>query len=249
MSRKRTIVIADTEEQFCNELASALQVSGDYEVLGIAHDGEEAIQLVKEQKPDLLVIDLLLPQYDGLSVLDMISVANSKPTVFVVTGFISSYIISALNARKISCLLRKPCPAEYVAKRISDALRRNDAPIEEKLPNIKHQITAMIHAIGVPADIKGYHYLRDAIKIAAEDMDRINSMTECIYKPVALLNNTTAERVQRAILRAIEIAWDRGDLDTLQQFFGYTVSNTKGRPTNSEFIALLADKIQLSLPI
>ena len=104
----------------------------------------------------------------------------------------------------------------------------------------------MIHNIGVPANIKGYRYLREAIKLAVEDMDRINNMTESIYKPIALTDNSTPTRVQNAIMRAIDIAWDRGDLNTLQSYFGYTVSNTRGMPTNSECIAILADKILLS---
>lgn len=130
-------------------------------------------------------------------------------------------------------------------ERITEELQQENIPIQDKLPDLHRQVTAMIHDIGVPADIKGYQYLREAVKLAVEDFDRIHNMTECIYKPIALADNSTPKRVRTAIMRAIEIAWDRGDLDTLQSFFGYTVSNTKGKPTNSEFVALLADKILL----
>ena len=124
-------------------------------------------------------------------------------------------------------------------------LQQNDLPIEERVPDLQQKITKMIHDIGVPANIKGYRYLREAIKLAVEDLDRINNMTACIYKPIALADSSTPKRVRTAIMRAIEIAWDRGDLDILQSFFGYTVSNIKGKPTNSEFIAILADKLSL----
>ncbi len=243
---KKTIAIADADENFCKELETELNKRGSYEVIGTASDGELAVQLVREQQPDMLVLDLLLPQYDGISVLDMISVVHTRCKIFVVTGFISNYIVTALAARRVSELLRKPCPVRYVADRIDEVWQQDNAPLEEKLPDIKQQITAMLHEIGMPAHLKGYHYLRQAIKLAVEDIDHINSVSECIYKPVALLNNTTPERVESSIRRAIEVAWDRGDLDTLQRYFGFTVSNTKGKPTNSEFIALLADKIQLA---
>ena len=217
----------------------------EFDIIGVAADGQEAIQIVGENRPDIIILDLLLPQYDGISVLDLISVRYTDCKAFVATGFISNYIISALAARRVSALLKKPCSAQCVVDRINETLKHRDLPIEEKLPSLNQQITEMIHNIGVPANIKGYRYLREAIKLAAEDMDRINNMTECIYKPIALADNSTLKRVRTAIMRAIEIAWDRGDLDTLQSFFGYTVSNTKGKPTNSEFIALLADTLSL----
>ena len=242
---KKQVLIADADEQFGNELVAALKDSEEFEVIGVATDGEEALQIASENRPDIIILDLLLPQYDGISVLDLISVRYANCKVFVATGFISNYIISALAARRVSALLKKPCTAQCIVDRINETLKHSDLPIEEKLPALNQQITEMIHDIGVPANIKGYRYLREAIKLAVEDMDRINNMTECIYKPIALADGSTPKRIRTAIMRAIEIAWDRGDLDTLQSFFGYTVSNTKGKPTNSEFIALLADKLSL----
>ena len=242
---KKQVLIADADEQFRNELVVTLGDNEEFEIIGVAADGEEALQIASENRPDIIILDLLLPQYDGISVLDLISVRYADCKVFVATGFISKYIISALAARRVSALLKKPCTAQCVVDRINETLKRSDPPIEEKLPALNQQITEMIHNIGVPANIKGYRYLREAIKLAVEDMDRINNMTEYIYKPIALADNSTPKRVRTAIMRAIEIAWDRGDLDTLQSFFSYTVSNTKGKPTNSEFIALLADKLSL----
>lgn len=243
---KKQVLIADADEQFRNELITALDGNEEFEVMGVAANGEETLIRAGQNRPDIIIIDLLLPQYDGISVLDKIAAMYADCKVFVITGFVSSYIMSALAARRVSALIKKPCPAQCVVDRMRDALQYKNIPVEEKLPDLHRQITAMIHDIGVPADIKGYQYLREAIKLAIEDFGRINNMTECIYKPIALADNATPKRVQSAILRAIEIAWDRGNLDTLQRFFGYTVSNTKGRPTNSECIAILADKILLS---
>jgi len=240
---KKQVLIADANEQFRSELVTILKDSEEFEVMGVAADGEEALQIASESRPDIIILDLLLPQYDGISVLDLISVRYTDCKAFVATGFISNYIISALAARRVSALLKKPCTAQCVVDRINETLQPSEVPIEERAPDLLQQITKMIHDIGVPANIKGYRYLREAIKLAVEDLDRINNMTECIYKPIALSDNSTPKRVRTAIMRAIEIAWDRGDLDTLQSFFGYTVSNIKGKPTNSEFIALLADKL------
>ena len=242
---KKQVLITDSDEQFRNELVAALESNKEFEVMGVAADGEEALQIACKNRPDIIILDLLLPQYDGISVLDLISVRYADCKVFVATGFISNYIVSALAARRVSALLKKPCTAQCVVARINDTLQQSDIPIEERVPDLHQQITKMIHDIGVPANIKGYRYLREAVKLAVEDIDRINNMTECIYKPIALADNSNPKRVRTAIMRAIEIAWDRGDLDILQSFFGYTVSNTKGKPTNGEFIALLADQLSL----
>lgn len=242
---KKQVLIADADEQFRNELAVTLEGNEEFEVMGVAADGAEALQIARENQPDIIILDLLLPQYDGISVLDLISVRYTGCNVFVATSFISNYIISALAARRVSALLKKPCTAQCVVDRINETLQQSDLSVEEGLPDLQQQITKMIHDIGVPANIKGYRYLREAVKLAVEDFDRVNDMTECIYKPIALTDNTSPKRVRNAISRAIEIGWDRGDLNTLQDFFGYTISNIKGKPTSSECIALLADRILL----
>jgi len=243
---KKKILIADTDKQIRSELAAAVDANEDFEVVGLAADGEEALELIQENPPNIIIMDLLLSKYDGLSVLDMSSVIRTGCKVFVTTVFISDYIAAALSARRISALLKKPCPAQCVVDRVRGNLRQEMIPAQERLPSLHQQITKMIHDIGVPADVMGYQYLRKAIQLAVEDFDRIQDMTEHIYMPVAQEDHVTPKRVQSAITRAIEIAWDRGDLHTLQSFFGYTVSNTKGKPTNREFIALLADEVLLS---
>ena len=141
----------------------------------------------------------------------------------------------------------KPCSAQTVALRVGDILNTDQTSKQRQEQDIETLVTNVIHEIGVPAHIKGYQYLREAIIIAVGDMEVINAITKVLYPQVAKTFCTTPSRVERAIRHAIEVAWDRGDLDTLQRFFGYTVSNTKGKPTNSEFIALIADRLQLQL--
>ena len=251
MERLTTVVIADNTEEFCTGLTAALQQAGGFQVLGTACDGEQAIRLVTERKPDVLVVDLMLPKRDGLSVLKAVGSLDHKPVTLATSTFLTEYVSSAAAGLGVRYLMLKPCDIGSVVERLEEirggeSLRK---PAVRKLgrSDIESMVTGIIHEIGVPAHIKGYQYLREAIIIAVNDMDVINAITKVLYPQVAKAFNTTPSRVERAIRHAIEVAWDRGDLDTLQRFFGYTVSNTKGKPTNSEFIALIADKLQLQL--
>lgn len=247
---KRRIMIADNSEVFCNGLVQSLKKYDMVEVVGAAHDGEQTVRMVKQLKPDMLVLDLLLPKLDGIGVLKEIYNMEKRPIVVATSGFITDYVASSVACLGARYLMLKPCDITSLSELIEGCWNENDLqkrPRESTATRIENLATDVLHDIGVPANIKGYRYLREAIKLAAEDLDRINNMTECIYKPIALADNSTPKRVRTAITRAIEIAWDRGDLDTLQSFFGYTVSNTKGKPTNSEFIALLADKLSLRM--
>ena len=172
-------------------------------------------------------------------------------SVLATSGFITDYVASAAANLGVQYLMLKPCDMTALTERLEE-LRggqnvRSVSSTQESKPSIEAMVTSIIHEIGVPAHIKGYQYLREAIIIAVNDMDVINAITKVLYPQVAKAFQTTPSRVERAIRHAIEVAWDRGDLDTLQRFFGYTVSNTKGKPTNSEFIALIADKLQLQL--
>jgi two-component system response regulator (stage 0 sporulation protein A) len=164
---------------------------------------------------------------------------------------VTEFVSAAAAQLGVRYLMLKPCDTSALVERLEEIRGGENLRILPKRPTDKHSIeslvTSIIHEIGVPAHIKGYQYLREAIIIAVNDMDVINAITKVLYPQVAKTFQTTPSRVERAIRHAIEVAWDRGDLDTLQRFFGYTVSNTKGKPTNSEFIALIADKLQLQL--
>ena len=251
MDHLTTVFIADSGEEFCAALSAALQKSGGFQIVGTASDGEQAIRQISKLKPDVLVLDLMLSKQDGISVLKAISTMERRPATLATSGFITDYVASAAANLGARYLMLKPCDMAALVDRLEEirggesqrvaSMRRNDKS------SIESMVTNIIHEIGVPAHIKGYQYLREAIIIAVGDMDVINAITKVLYPQVAKTFQTTPSRVERAIRHAIEVAWDRGDLDTLQRFFGYTVSNTKGKPTNSEFIALIADKLQLQL--
>ena len=250
MDHCTTVLIADGTEEICSGLTSALQRAGGFQVVGTASDGEQAIRMVMEKKPDILVLDLMLAKQDGLSVLKAISGMDHRPITLAVSGFVTQFVANAAAGLGVRYLMIKPFDMSALVERLEEirggtnsrqVIRRSDKT------SIESMVTNIIHEIGVPAHIKGYQYLREAIIIAVNDMDVINAITKVLYPQVAKPFQTTPSRVERAIRHAIEVAWDRGDLDTLQRFFGYTVSNTKGKPTNSEFIALIADKLQLQL--
>ena len=251
MEHATTILIADSSEEFCTGLTAALQRAGGFQIVGTATDGEQAIRMITERKPDVLVLDLMLSKQDGISVLKNIASMERKPVTLVTSAFITEYVSTAAAGLGVRYLMLKPCDMSALVERLDEirggeSLRFPDRRRPDKT-SIESMVTGIIHEIGVPAHIKGYQYLREAIIIAVNDMDVINAITKVLYPQVAKTFQTTPSRVERAIRHAIEVAWDRGDLDTLQRFFGYTVSNTKGKPTNSEFIALIADKLQLQL--
>ena len=251
MDKHTTVIIADNSEEFCSALTAAIGRSEGFQVLGTANDGEQAVRMVSERKPDVLVLDMMLAKKDGISVLKAISALQKRPVVLATSGFITEYVASTAANLGVRYLMLKPCDMTALVERLEEIRggesQRQSGNRHNSQPNIETLVTNIIHEIGVPAHIKGYQYLREAIIIAVEDMDVINAITKILYPQVAKTFQTTPSRVERAIRHAIEVAWDRGDLDTLQRFFGYTVSNTKGKPTNSEFIALIADKLQLQL--
>ncbi|MBR3751508.1 MAG: sporulation transcription factor Spo0A [Ruminiclostridium sp.] len=249
MESKKRILIADTSEEFRSALAEALQGEEGLEVVGQTNDGQDAIRLTRELAPDILVMDLVLGRADGFDVLDAVS--TLPVSTLVLSGFARGAMADQVAARGGDYYMVKPCRIPSVVERVR--LLGSQHWCEDLLPNqpsalrqtLEANVTAIIHEIGVPAHIKGYQYLREAIIMTVEDMEVINAVTKILYPEVARKFGTTASRVERAIRHAIEVAWDRGDLDTLQKYFGFTVSNSKGKPTNSEFIAMIADRLQL----
>ena len=251
MEQLTKVLIADSAEDFCTGLTAALQRAGGFQVVGTANDGEQAIRLIPERKPDVLVLDLMLSKQDGISVLKSLQSQDRRPITLATTAFVTEYVSAAAANLGVRYLMLKPCDMSALVDHLEEIRGGEKLRLQEKRrpdkTSIENMVTGIIHEIGVPAHIKGYQYLREAIIIAVNDMDVINAITKVLYPQVAKTFQTTPSRVERAIRHAIEVAWDRGDLDTLQRFFGYTVSNTKGKPTNSEFIALIADKLQLQL--
>lgn len=250
MENRIKILVADGNEEFCTHLTQTLEQTGEYETVGIAADGEKALALLDSVTPDVLVLDLMLPNADGISILKKARTLDKMPLSLVLTSFMTEFLGTMAVSLGVQYFLAKPCDFELTAERVQEIVaieRQSRSAARRGEVSIEAMVTSIIHEIGVPAHIKGYQYLREAIMIAVRDMDVINAITKVLYPQVAKTFSTTPSRVERAIRHAIEVAWDRGDLETLQKFFGYTVSNTKGKPTNSEFIALIADKLQLQL--
>lgn len=250
MQGKTKVLLADASDDFRKLLIGAVNGEADLEVVGATGSGEELLSLARRTKPDVIVTDLVLSGMDGLTVLE--ALGEEKPPVMILSSFTGSALAQQAADLGADYLMLKPCRIPTLLQRVRQLAQGTVAAPpaagaeEDAARALERQVTAIIHDIGVPAHIKGYQYLREAIRLTVEDMDSINAVTKILYPAVAKRFGTTASRVERAIRHAIEVAWDRGDLEVLQKYFGYTVSNAKGKPTNSEFIAMIADRIALN---
>ena len=249
MEHQTTVLIADSSEEFCAGLTSALQRAEGFQVVGTASDGEQAIRLVNERKPEVLVLDLMLSKQDGLSVLKAMGSLDRKPVTLATSAFVTEYVSTAAANLGVRYLMLKPCDMTVLVERMEEIRGgeslRSPAPRRADKTSIESMVTNIIHEIGVPAHIKGYQYLREAIIIAVDDMDVINAITKVLYPQVAKTFGTTPSRVERAIRHAIEVAWNRGRVDTLNRAFGCRVCTPEDKPTNGEFIAMIADKLSM----
>lgn len=254
------VAIADDNERMLNILGEIIESDKELQLVGKANNGEEMYEIIREKQPDVVLLDLIMPKMDGLSVMELVGkdkMIKKQPSFIVVTAIGQERITEDAFEKGASYYIMKPFHNETILQRIKSAKKSitNDTKVEEiqerrqewGQENLEKMVTDMIHEIGIPAHIKGYHYLRDAILMAIDDMDVLNAITKVLYPTVAKKHQTTSSRVERAIRHAIEVAWSRGKLDTLEELFGYTVSNGKGKPTNSEFIALVADTIRLKV--
>ena len=246
MDSRITVVLVDANDEFRSMLREAVEQTGEFEVVGTAADGMSAWKLIEETKPELLVTDILLPELDGFGLLTRLNAKGAMPKTILLSALYRTEIVSQAMNQGVSYFMPKPCETESLIERMRMAVgTESKVAVEDELQTLQRRVTAVIHEVGVPAHIKGYQYVREAIVIAVQDIEVINAVTKELYPEVARRFSTTPSRVERAVRHAIEVAWDRGDLETLQRYFGYTVSNTKGKPTNSEFIAMIADKIRL----
>ena len=253
-----SVAVADDNQRILDMLETVIGMDKELNLVGKAKNGEEMCQIIKTRQPDVVLLDLIMPKMDGLTVMERINQDTSlskRPYFIVVTAVGQEKITEDAFNRGANYYVMKPFNNETLLDRIKSVrkISRNTERKGEDLrtentaegENLESRVTNMLHEIGIPAHIKGYHYLRDSIIMAVEDMDVLNAITKVLYPTVAKKYQTTSSRVERAIRHAIEVAWSRGKLDTLDELFGYTVSTGKGKPTNSEFIALIADTIQL----
>lgn len=245
------ILIADENSATRASLRDELAAQG-YANIYEASDGEEALSTIETVQPEVAIVDVLLSKLDGIGVIRQARkrLGEDAP-IFIVTSLLGNHnmLLEASNAGAAMCMI-KPVNTESVAGYIENLLPSglsNAAPSNEGYgaSELETQVTRIIHQIGVPAHIKGYQYLRTAILLTVNDGEIINSVTKILYPTVAKKYGTTTSRVERAIRHAIEVAWDRGDVDVLNSYFGYTIQNNRGKPTNSEFIAMIADNLRL----
>ena len=244
MDNRIKIMLADADTDACSMLREALEQTGRVDVTASTGDGSEVLSLIEKTRPDILVLDLVLPGLDGLSIMQRME-GDRAPMVLMTSSIANHETIAQAGELGAAMFIRKPYSEDAMVENLLRLAEKADPKVHA--PGLEELVTSIIHEVGVPAHIKGYQYVREAIMITVEDMDVINSVTKVLYPEVAKRYHTTPSRVERAIRHAIEVAWDRGDLETLQKFFGYTVSNAKGKPTNSEFIAMISDRIRLKL--
>ncbi|MDE6209110.1 MAG: sporulation transcription factor Spo0A [Lachnospiraceae bacterium] len=261
MENKFKVAIADDNERIISVLENILEDDKEIEIIGKAKNGEEIYDIIKKDSPDLVLLDIIMPKMDGLSVMEKINKDSEvkKVPYFVVMSAIGQDNITEDAFRLgASYYIMKPFDHDTLMGRVQFIKghmgkkypnMRKITPLESKTEyiekNLEGDVTDIIHEVGVPAHIKGYQYLRDGIMMSVNDSEMLNSITKILYPTIAKKNNTTASRVERAIRHAIEVAWNRGNMDMVYDLFGYTINSGKGKPTNSEFIAMIADKIRL----
>ncbi len=257
MGKRLKIVIAEDGTELGKNCEKALQGYG-MEVIMCEKDGARLLEKIKTEKPDVVLADIFMQNQDILGVLDGIKKFDVKerPMVMAMSSFDNSRLEKETLNAGASYYFLKPFDINTMAERIIrlSGWKNEISPVVVKDnvvtdPELELMVTEIIHQIGVPAHIKGYHYLREAIILSVKNSEIINSVTKLLYPTVAKNHGTTSSRVERAIRHAIEVAWDRGDIDVLNSYFGYTIQNDRGKPTNSEFIAMISDKLRLRLKI
>ena len=269
MNEKISILIADDNQDFSHTLLNYINNQEDMEVIAVAKDGNEAVDMISNTTPDVVLLDVIMPHLDGLGVLEKINEIKkeNRPVCIMLSAVGQDKITQKAITLGADYYVVKPFDIEVLIKRIREIkfyrpnqagnsfitkeprqkyieLTENESKKEE---NLEALVTNVIHEVGVPAHIKGYQYLREAIMMVVNDIDVINQITKSLYPKIALKYSTTPSRVERAIRHAIEVAWGRGQQEAVESIFGYTISAAKGKPTNSEFIAMIADKLRLEL--
>ena len=263
MSEKIKVFIADDNTEFVSTLVTYLDSQDDMEVVATARDGLEAIDKIQDCDPDVAILDVIMPQLDGLGVLEaLIEKSDYIPICIMLSAVGQDKVTARAMSLGAQYYVIKPFEMEVLVKRIRELvknqitepilpiikdLKSTYVKVEDPKLNLEAKVTNIIHDVGVPAHIKGYQYLRDGIIMAVNDVEVINQITKQLYPDLAKKYRTTPSRVERAIRHAIEVAWTRGQIEAMESIFGYTINSNRGKPTNSEFIAMIADKLRLEI--
>ncbi len=250
MEKEIKIIISSEDGEWGREPIQKLSQKGAKAIF-VGRDGAELLEKIKEVRPQIVMMELFMPGLDAIGVMHAVSQDSSldKPMYIVTASYTTPILEREVVSAGAAYFALSPYDKEEMSERMLSlySMRGRHFDSEPTSPGLRVQVTEILHQIGVPAHIKGYHYLRDSIIMAIETPEIINAVTKQLYPSVAKRYNTTSSRVERAIRHAIEVAWDRGDVDVLNSYFGYTIHNTRGKPTNSEFIAMIADKLCLEM--
>jgi two-component system response regulator (stage 0 sporulation protein A) len=253
------VLIADDNREFCSILNDYFSGENDFEIVGVCSNGVEVLDLLAKNEVEVLILDLIMPYMDGIGVLEKIDDLHldPRPKIIILTAFGQENITHKAEKLGADYYILKPFNLQVLGDRVRQVARdiktssekRASASVVMPMPtpkNLEIEVTRIIHEIGVPAHVKGYQYLRAAIMLVTEEINYLGAVTKELYPTIAKRYDTTPSRVERAIRHAIELAWDRGDIERINKFFGYTINGEKGKPTNSEFIAIIADKLRLA---
>lgn len=260
----RRIVIIDDNKDLINSVKEGIESVEDISVVGVATNGKDGLELINDLNPDLVILDIIMPYIDGLSVLERLYDNKNAPKIIMLSSLSNDNVSQKAISLGADYIMTKPFDVMSLSKRIieltEDMSKKetkvvfNEINYNSKVENVhvpdvdlETEISALIRDIGIPAHIKGYSYIRDAITLVLDDIDILSAITKELYPTVAKKHNTTASRVERAIRHSIEVAWQRGNATTINSIFGATISSSKGKPTNSEFIAVIAEKLRLQL--
>lgn len=248
--KKIQVLIADDNKEFCELLKEFVNQHRKLQVSGMAHNGLEAIKILGECEPDVLVLDIIMPHIDGIGVLEKMAAEapRKRPIVIILTAFGQESITQRAVELGADYFIIKPFDFNVLADRIvqlANGVKLSNYVLPSEKRNLTVTITNVIHNMGVPPHIKGYQYLRDAIMFSVNDINLLGAITKELYPAIAKKYKTTPARVERAIRHAIELTWNRGNIDMLHKYFGNTIDIERGKPTNSEFIAMIADKLRL----
>ncbi len=259
MVEKLKVALVDDNLEFCKLVAGKIAEHDDLELVSMIHDGLEVFNMIAEKKPDIIILDMIMPQLDGMGVLERLKnyPIDKIPVIFILSAIGHDKIVTQAIQLGATYYIIKPFDLNILMQRVKEVRQTKVTSNKGKLisstskrfSDLELEVTNMIHEVGIPAHIKGYQYIRDSIMMSTDNMDVLSSITKVLYPSIAKKYKTTPSRVERAIRHAIEVAWNRGKADSLEELFSYTVNGNKGKPTNSEFIALLSDKLRLQRKI